>query len=408
MALTYCTAVERIDFHTWQAGMALTWLNVNADGTHNYNASHEVEACPTAAASDEDRIVLFASTAPEWFKDKHTHGFDRTTREFGVQGNRRVLNACHGTCLPPASPDPPPPTSPPTPPPPTSPPALPVGSASGDLHIIHAGGGRTDLMGLDNTVLSMHQSADAALNARFTYANFTLGPEDPRIDHVLEVHGSFLTSAYVVFKTERGGAPALVRVAFGAERPHKAHMTVTDVATGVVLVDLWVGVEDGALAVGRVKVEVKAAAPLVLVVANDEWEYSIAPGTYRTVGDGARRTRVDISVAALVDPLAARVAPHGLIGQGFDGLHIEGNKDDYVPDAHGVFVTSAQGEGAIEGSVGDYVVDRKDPFSTAFKFGRFDAVAAAPRDISQLNAPIGAPKPMGRGVRATGASDASA
>ena len=60
------------------------------------------------------------------------------------------------------------------------------------------------------------------------------------------------------------------------------------------LVDLWAGVEDGALAVGRVKVEVKAGAPVVLVAANDEWEYTIAPGTYRTVADGARRTRVDI------------------------------------------------------------------------------------------------------------------
>ena len=55
-------------------------------------------------------------------------------------------------------------------------------------------------------------------------------------------------------------------------------------------------------------------------------------------------------MVALTDPLAARVAPHGLLGQEFDGLHIDGKRDDYVPDAEGIFTTSAQAEGAIEGS----------------------------------------------------------
>ena len=139
------------------------------------------------------------------------------------------------------------------------------------------------------------------------------------------------------------------------------------------------------------------------------------------------------------------------VGAGFDGLHIDGKTDDYVPDKNGAFVTSAQGEGAIEGVVEDYgscilaccttlhaalhthctsltllcrlaiwrtiahndnalptallctalyylfpdrfahlhtVIDPKDPFSTSFKFGRFDSAAAAPRDISKLNTPV--------------------
>ena len=95
-------------------------------------------------------------------------------------------------------------------------------------------------------------------------------------------------------------------------------------------------------------------------------------------------------MVALTDPLVALVAPHGLLGQGFDGLHIDGKMDNYVPDERGVFTTYAQGEGAIEGSVEDYIVDR--PFSTDFKFGRFDAATALPRDVSHLNAPAGPAK----------------
>ena len=104
-------------------------------------------------------------------------------------------------------------------------------------------------------------------------------------------------------------------------------------------------------------------------------------GTYR-LASGEPQTRVDLTVTALTDPLASRVAPHGLIGQGFDGRYIEGQKDDYVPDGNGMVITTAQGEGAIEGAVADYVVD--SPFSTAFAFGRFSASEAPPRQLHVL------------------------
>jgi hypothetical protein len=277
------------------------------------------------------------------------------------------------------------------------------GTATGDLHIHHAGGGSTDVKGLDGKVLNLHQAANASLNARFTFANFTLAPEDPRSVNVLEVHGSHLTDAYATFQTDYEGVPALVRVGFGGDRPRKARVVVSNAASGVELrdFDLWVGKEDGELAVGRVKIQVKPAVPVAVVLSNDKWEYTLVPGTYRTVGNDARHARIDVSVAALADPLAAKVAPHGLLGQGFDGLRIEGSKDNYVPDAHGIFVTSAQGEGAIEGTVSDYVVDRADPFSTDFKFSRFGAATAPPRDISKLNTPVGSSETAASSSRAT-------
>ena len=56
-----------------------------------------------------------------------------------------------------------------------------------------------------------------------------------------------------------------------------------------------------------------------------------------------------------------------------------------MPDANGLYVTSAQGQGAVQGSATDYVVQpQSDPFSRVFKFSRFDAVTAVPRELSGL------------------------
>ena len=43
----------------------------------------------------------------------------------------------------------------------------------------------------------------------------------------------------------------------------------------------------------------------------------------------------------------------GIVGQGFDGIRIDGRMDNYVPDSRMVFTTTAQGQGCIEGKVGD-------------------------------------------------------
>ena len=46
------------------------------------------------------------------------------------------------------------------------------------------------------------------------------------------------------------------------------------------------------------------------------------------------------AIVALSNPLELLVAAHGILGQGFDGVNIEGKKDDYIPNATGVCVTS--------------------------------------------------------------------
>ena len=84
------------------------------------------------------------------------------------------------------------------------------------------------------------------------------------------------------------------------------------------------------------------------------------------------------------------VAPHGLFGQTFDGddIAVSGATDDLdqrdsrEPSSPSEVTTAAQGEGAIEGTIDDYVLT--DRWSTQFKYSRFDATAARPRDASKL------------------------
>ena len=181
-------------------------------------------------------------------------------------------------------------------------------------------------------MLNLHQAANASLNGLFTFVDYTLAPEDSRITDVLYVRGSFLTKVYGIFRTQSYGGATLVRVMYGAEtvavsareqvgRDHQAHVIVTDETSGTSLLDTWVGTDEGEVVMGGIKVEMRAPlgdarSAVQLVINNGAWQYTVTPGTHRLVATAARRMHVDVLVSALTDPLAAFVAPHGLIGQG--------------------------------------------------------------------------------------------
>ena len=101
----------------------------------------------------------------------------------------------------------------------------------------------------------------------------------------------------------------------------------------------------------------------------------VGPGN--TCADG--KCFVEVSLAPTVDVKTLKVAPHGLIGQSYDGddIGVIGILDDYKPDKDGVITTSAMGEGAIEGVATDYEMASK--FATAFKFSRWGKTEAKPR-----------------------------
>ena len=49
-----------------------------------------------------------------------------------------------------------------------------------------------------------------------------------------------------------------------------------------------------------------------------------------------------------------------------------------------VCCAQAMGEGAIEGGPEAYEIDAKEPFSILFKYARFHATHASPRDVAAL------------------------
>ena len=86
------------------------------------------------------------------------------------------------------------------------------------------------------------------------------------------------------------------------------------------------------------------------------------------------RHRLDISFTATGETSVIG-PPHGIIGQSFATPGVARNgKIDIYPYS-GEFTTSAQAEGAIEGTAAHYEV--AGPHSTQFAFSRFDAPAKA-------------------------------
>merc|ERR1719271_1777968 len=108
-------------------------------------------------------------------------------------------------------------------------------------------------------------------------------------------------------------------------------------------------------------------------------EESISPFPFPSLNLG--KLLLDISVTALYDADKDVVAPHGIFGQAYDGDDLAVSGAIYIHDGTET-TTVAQGEGAIEGVIGDYKLAK--PFGTDFKYSRFDATSAPRRDVSAL------------------------
>ena len=213
---------------------------------------------------------------------------------------------------------------------------------------------------------NMLSHTNISVNALFTHADFT------GTAHGL-IHGSFMREIYAAVKTNTS---RLLTVQFSSYQ--SAVVQIGDRGSTTTILR-----PGNAQRVDNVQVELEDRS---VKITTADWEVRARSRVKRSIlhatkcADG--RCIIDIFVKPRFDTANATVAPHGLMGQSFDGddIGLIGATDQYRGRE---FTTSAMGEGAIEGSAADY--EMPDKFSADFKFSRFGKVFAAPRNVTAFS-----------------------
>jgi len=234
-----------------------------------------------------------------------------------------------------------------------------------------------DVHGIDNSWINLLSHTAISVAVLFSNATYVAGGNKT-------VHGSYMTKAAVVLRSSPAERmhvlvvpPATVNV---------MTYSVTKAAAAKLQSSAQLLSAGEVVERGSVRVETNNAAGHAELKASitlkDQWNVVVAPRVYYAQGDSTKSYAVDVDMKPLTPQMEhGPVSPHGLIGQTLDGdgFAVDGRKDDYTGS---VVVTSAQGEGAIEGTISDYVLS--DPFSTMFKYKRWASLQALPRDVSLL------------------------
>lgn len=254
----------------------------------------------------------------------------------------------------------------------------------------------------------MLSAKNASLNMRFSHSTF----KSKTKQKVKEVHGSFMTEAFVTLRTN--GQPCHnITVGFQADRATKAEIHVDgrkDSHPGQ-RVSIYSGRGKPSFRLDNVIISLlpelsnsnqESAARLyellgraVLTIDNGAWRVTI---TSRRDSNLNTKKRLDLVLTPQASVDHDPVAPHGIIGQTFDrdNLAVIGKRDNYESD---VVLTNAMAEGFIEGDASEYKME--DPFSTQFKYSRFDKLFAPPRNVSRLTGSKVARKGMGATLATT-------
>lgn len=225
------------------------------------------------------------------------------------------------------------------------------------------------------------------------HVNFTRYHPDLKSD--FEVEGSFLTRVYVLAKTNQD----TIRVAYEPGESFRTGCSI-ELRTGNGLTNSTVKLEPyGRTAWDHSGIQLRFDVHKPkLLISTPEWTLVFRAAAIR--GSKTPKKRLDLSISSVKsDPSKGAVAPHGLLGQAWDGddQAVNGMTDGatfakamtHMKETGKVETvkTSSNAEGAIEGVASDYVVSRPsgDPFSAQFKFSRFGLLHAKPRDAAALS-----------------------
>jgi hypothetical protein len=237
------------------------------------------------------------------------------------------------------------------------------------------GGGKWDFRGKDDTSFALWAAEKLHVNGMTKERTFKKkggqvvhGSFFSRISFTAVTEGSITEGSITVYAEVRAEQPGSFRFYLDATGPYANR-------TSVELPGVSLSVTPKKeLVVHTPNVETRAKWKQLLMPLNAAGE--------PVPKDDPSRWYLDTSFRALNTTMPA-VAPHGLIGQSFDGskLTVHGKQDNYGRGR--LFKTSAQAEGAIEGTYLDYIV--AGPFATSFKFSRFGGhTPVAPRNVAAL------------------------
>jgi len=251
-----------------------------------------------------------------------------------------------------------------------------------DPHLYLPHGGRADFRGADNVTFAMLSAKDVAFNVKFEEADFNWAKR--------VVHGTKMAAAYWTIRTTGG---KMLHIEYNANS--KLGGIVREEGKR----DVTIMANSPALVVDNVHVSLENQKLTVEVGGKWLMTAAVAAFPFGNLAANKHKKLLDIGVEALYDADHDVVAPHGIFGQAYDGDNI--GVSGKVDTRRTVETTTvAQAEGAIEGVWSDYMV--ASPFATAFKYSRFDATEAKPRDVSKLS---GKKTPMPATAYSVGASD---
>jgi hypothetical protein len=259
---------------------------------------------------------------------------------------------------------------------------VPVVPPQNDPHFQNAHGDYFDFKGKHQTTYNLLSHQSTSVNAFFEHVDYVEAGKKHRT-----VHGSYMKAAYVHYVTPTGKH---VLLEYSGKSSKALSIGVVDAADATAppqAVMSRVRLTEGYTRTFEEVFDVTYIANKSLSVVTPEWTINIdahvKPGILgaSTCADGKCYINVRITPGFNADK--ATVAPHGLVGQSYDGdeYGVIGNTDSYVT-AGNETTTEAMGEGAIEGDAADY--EMAAPFGTSFKFSRFGLTSAKPRDATLL------------------------